>query len=124
MFEGLNENVVDFKLIYDENDEELVVFLVGFLNLFVNGVIGIVVGMVISILLYNVVEVIDVVLLLVDCKIILMEELLEVMLGLDFLMGGIIVELKEFIFEVYEIGCGSFWMWVKWEVEDFGCGIW
>lgn len=124
LLEGLNENVVDYCVNYDGMFEEFVVLLVVFFNLFVNGVSGIVVGMVINILLYNLYELIDVCLYLIKVLDVCDEMLLNYVLGFDFLIGGVLVEFKENIVEVYCIGCGSFWLWVKWEKEEFGCGQW
>lgn len=56
LFDGLDENVVDWWEIYDGEDCELIVLLGGFFNFLGNGFLGIVVGMVILILLYNVFE--------------------------------------------------------------------
>lgn len=61
------------------------------MNLFVNGVIGIVVGMIINILLYNLVEVILVIYLLMDNFDVIVVDLMEVLFGLDFLIGGIVM---------------------------------
>ncbi|MEO1662249.1 MAG: DNA topoisomerase IV subunit A [Pseudomonadota bacterium] len=124
LLDGLNEDAVDFKPTYDENDEEPVVLPAGFPNLLANGATGIAVGMATSIPPHNVAEVIDAALLLVDRKTTSTEELLEVMPGPDFPTGGVIVEPKESILEAYETGRGSFRMRAKWKVEHLGRGTW
>lgn len=124
LLDGLGEDAVDFKLTYDENNEEPVVLPAGFPNLLANGATGIAVGMATSIPPHNVAEAIDAALLLVDRKTTTTEELLEVMPGPDFPTGGVIVEPKESILEAYETGRGSFRMRAKWEAEDLGRGTW
>ena len=84
LLEGLNEDAVDFKPTYDENDTEPAVLPAGFPNLLANGATGIAVGMATSIPPHNVAEVIDAALILVDRKTASTEELLEVMPGPDF----------------------------------------
>ncbi|MEO0451544.1 MAG: DNA topoisomerase IV subunit A, partial [Pseudomonadota bacterium] len=124
LLDGLNEDAVDFKPTYDENDEEPVVLPAGFPNLLANGATGIAVGMATSIPPHNVAEVIDAALMLIERKTTSTEELLEVMPGPDFPTGGVIVEPKESILEAYETGRGSFRMRAKWQVEDLGRGTW
>lgn len=124
LLDGLNEDAVDFKPTYDENDEEPVVLPAGFPNLLANGATGIAVGMATSIPPHNVAEVIDAALLLIERKTTPTEELLAVMPGPDFPTGGVIVEPRESILEAYETGRGSFRMRAKWQVEDLGRGTW
>ena len=59
LLEGIDENAVDFRPTYDEQDEEPVVLPGGFPNLLANGSMGIAVGMATSIPPHNVVELID-----------------------------------------------------------------
>lgn len=124
LMEGLVEDVVDFCLNYDGMLYEFVVLFVVFLNLLCNGVLGIVVGMVMNVLLYNLYEVIDVCLYLIKVFDVCDEMLISIMFGLDFLIGGVLVELCDIIVEVYCIGCGSLCLCVCWVVEDLGWGGW
>lgn len=78
---------------------------------------GIVVGMVINILLYNLSEVIDVISLLMDNFDVMMNELMEVLFGLDFLIGGLVMG-KLGICWVYEIGKGLIIVCVKVELIE------
>ena len=124
LLDGLNEDAVDFKPTYDENETEPVVLPAGFPNLLANGATGIAVGMATSIPPHNVAEVIDAALILVDRKTATTAELLEVMPGPDFPTGGAIVEPHASILDAYETGRGSFRMRAKWHVEDLGRGTW
>ncbi|MEO1643018.1 MAG: DNA gyrase subunit A, partial [Pseudomonadota bacterium] len=121
---GLDEDAVDFKDTYDENDREPVVLPAGFPNLLANGATGIAVGMATSIPPHNVAEVIDAALMLVDRKTTTTEELMQVMPGPDFPTGGVIVEERESMLKAYETGRGAFRMRAKWHVEDLGRGTW
>lgn len=75
---------------FDDMEYELIVLLVCFLNLLVNGVMGILVGYVMEILLYNLSEVIDVILFLMNYFKVMFEDLMDFVKGFDFLIGGII----------------------------------
>ncbi|MEM1087436.1 MAG: DNA topoisomerase IV subunit A [Pseudomonadota bacterium] len=121
---GLDEDAVDFKDTYDENDSEPVVLPAGFPNLLANGATGIAVGMATSIPPHNVAEVIDAAVALIERRSTTTEELLQIMPGPDFPTGGVIVEDKESILKAYETGRGAFRMRAKWEVEDLGRGQW
>lgn len=105
MLEGIKKDIVDFVDNYDVIEKELLVFFLCFLNLLVFGGLGIVVGMVISIFLYNLVEIIDVIIVLVKNLEISISEIMEFFFGLDFLIGVMIMGIKG-IKEVYEIGKG------------------
>lgn len=105
MLEGIKKDIVDFVDNYDVIEKELLVFFLCFLNLLVLGGLGIVVGMVISILFYNLVEIIDVIIVLVKNLEISINEIMEFFLGLDFLIGVMIMGIKG-IKEAYEIGKG------------------
>ncbi len=122
LMEGLDENAVDFRPTYDENDEEPVVMPAGFPNLLANGATGIAVGMATSIPPHNAAELIDAARLLIEKPKATTEELMDFVKGPDFPTGGIIVESKESMLEAYETGRGSFRMRARWEVEDTGRG--
>ncbi len=124
LLDGLDEDAVDFKDTYDENDREPVVLPAGFPNLLANGATGIAVGMATSIPPHNVAEVIDAALLLIDRATTPTEALLELMPGPDFPTGGVIVEPRESILEAYRTGRGSFRIRARYAVEDLGRGTW
>ena len=124
LLDGLDENAVDFRDTYDEQDSEPVVLPAAYPNLLANGATGIAVGMATSIPPHNAAELIDACLMLVERKSTTTEELLEVMPGPDFPTGGTLVEDKANILEAYETGKGSFRVRAKWEKEDLGRGTW
>src|SRR5215217_2580813 len=59
LMEGIDQNAVDFRPTYDDQDEEPIVLPAGFPNLLANGSSGIAVGMATSIPPHNVGELID-----------------------------------------------------------------
>ena len=124
LLDGLDENAVDFRDTYDEQDSEPVVLPAAYPNLLANGATGIAVGMATSIPPHNAAELIDACLILVDNKNAKLDELLEVMPGPDFPTGGTLVESKETIREAYATGRGGFRIRAKWEKEDLGRGTW
>ncbi|MEE9380018.1 MAG: DNA topoisomerase IV subunit A, partial [Hyphomonadaceae bacterium] len=122
LLDGLNEDAVDFRDTYDEQDSEPVVLPAAFPALLANGSTGIAVGMATSIPPHNAAEVIDAALLLIERKTTTLDELLAVMPGPDFPTGGVIIEPQEAIREAYETGRGGFRMRARWQVEDLGRG--
>ncbi len=122
LMEGLDENAVDFRANYAENDHEPVVLPAGFPNLLANGATGIAVGMATSIPPHNVAEVIDAARHLIEKPKATTAELMEFVQGPDFPTGGIIVEDCASMLEAYETGRGSFRMRARWHVEDTGRG--
>ncbi|AXE63525.1 DNA topoisomerase IV subunit A [Hyphomonas sp. CACIAM 19H1] len=122
LMEGLDENAVDFRPNYAENDEEPVVLPAGFPNLLANGATGIAVGMATSIPPHNVAEVIDAARFLIDKPKATTQELMEFVQGPDFPTGGVIVEDRASMLEAYETGRGAFRMRARWHVEDTGRG--
>lgn len=80
--------MVDFMLNYDGLFEELKMLLSCMLFVLLNGVLGIVVGFVIEILLYNLCEVVVVVVVLICNLKFMYVELMSLIFGLDFFGGG------------------------------------
>ncbi len=66
LMEGIDQDSVDFKATYDDQDEEPIVLPAGFPNLLANGSSGIAVGMATSIPPHNVGELIDACHMLLD----------------------------------------------------------
>lgn len=125
LLEGLDENAVDFKAAYNDEDEEPVVLPAGFPNLLANGSQGIAVGMATSIPPHNVAEVCDAALHLItaprDSSI---KRLMKNVQGPDLPTGGIIVEPRKNMLKAYATGRGSFKVRARWQVEDLGHGRW
>jgi len=124
LLEGINEDAVDFRPNYDEQEREPVVLPAAFPNLLANGSSGIAVGMATSIPPHNVAELIDACLLLIDSPKATTAELVAIVPGPDFPTGGICVEPPESILEAYETGRGGFRTRAKWEVEELTRGMW
>ena len=122
LLEGINEDAVDFRPTYNEEDEEPVVLPGAFPNLLANGSSGIAVGMATNIPPHNAAELCDAALHLIKHPNASMEKLVEFVPGPDFPTGGIIVEPKASILESYKTGRGSFRVRVRWEKEDTGRG--
>jgi topoisomerase-4 subunit A len=124
LLEGINEDAVDFRATYDDQDEEPVVLPAGFPNLLANGATGIAVGMATSIPPHNAGELIDACRKLLTKPDTTTEELMEFIPGPDFPTGGICVESKASILESYKTGRGSIRTRARYEVEDTGRGGW
>ncbi|GAA5103045.1 DNA topoisomerase IV subunit A [Bartonella acomydis] len=117
LLEGINENAIDFRLTYNEEDEEPVVLPGAFPNLLANGSSGIAVGMATSIPPHNVAELCDAALHLIAHPDVNDEELNQFVLGPDFPTGGILVEPKKSIEESYRVGRGFFRLRSRWHQE-------
>lgn len=123
LLEGLDEDAVDFKDTYNEEDKEPVVLPGGFPNLLANGAQGIAVGMATSIPPHNVAEICNAALHLIKTPNARIETLVENhIFGPDLPTGGILVEPRDSILEAYKTGKGSFRVRAKWVVEDTGRG--
>ncbi len=124
LLEGINEDAVDFRATYDDQDEEPVVLPAGFPNLLANGATGIAVGMATSIPPHNAGELIDACRKLLTKPDTTTEELMEFIPGPDFPTGGICVESTASILDSYKTGRGSIRTRARYEVEDLGRGGW
>src|SRR6202000_2234207 len=92
LLDGINEDAVDFRPTYDDQDEEPVVLPAGFPNLLANGAQGIAVGMATAIPPHNVAELCDAALHLIDKPDAKSKSLLRWVKGPDFPTGGIIID--------------------------------
>lgn len=124
LLDGLDEDAVDFRDTYDEQNSEPSVLPAGFPNLLANGATGIAVGMATSIPPHNAAELIDAAQLLIQDRQTPMSELMNLMPGPDFPTGGLLVSSRAEIREAYETGRGSFRLRARWHVEDLGRGAW
>jgi topoisomerase-4 subunit A len=124
LLDGIDENAVELRTTYDEQDEEPVVLPAGFPNLLANGSTGIAVGMATSIPPHNAAELIDACLLLLERPGATTADLMARVPGPDFPTGGVIVEPTASIAETYETGRGGVRVRARWEKEDAGRGLW
>ncbi|MFC6444522.1 DNA topoisomerase IV subunit A [Shinella zoogloeoides] len=122
LLEGIDQDAVDFRKTYNEEDEEPVVLPGAFPNLLANGSSGIAVGMATSIPSHNVHELCDAALHLIRNPEADVEKLVEFVQGPDLPTGGIIIDSRESIVEAYKTGRGGFRVRSKWETEDLGRG--
>jgi len=123
LLDGIEEDAVDFKPTYDGSDDEPVVLPAGFPNLLANGSTGIAVGMATSIPPHNAGELIDACLLLLDQPDASVEALMTHVQGPDFPTGGVIVEPRANLLDVYETGRGGVRVRARWDKEDLGKGM-
>lgn len=124
LLDGIDQDAVDFRATYDDQDEEPVVLPAGFPNLLANGSSGIAVGMATSIPPHNVGELIDACLTLLDDPEVSTEALMAHVPGPDFPTGGVAVEGHASILDAYETGRGGVRLRARWETEDLGRGVW
>ena len=124
LLEGINEDAVDFRPTYNEEDEEPVVLPGAFPNLLANGSSGIAVGMATSIPPHNAAELCDAALHLIEKPDASVADLLLFVQGPDFPTGGIIVDSRDSILEAYETGRGGFRVRARYATEDQGRGTW
>ncbi|AQX22934.1 MULTISPECIES: DNA topoisomerase IV subunit A [unclassified Bartonella] len=118
LLEGINENAIDFRLTYNEEDEEPIVLPGAFPNLLANGSAGIAVGMATSIPPHNVAELCDAALYLIANPHADHKDLSQFVLGPDFPTGGILVEPKKSIEDSYRTGRGLFRLRSRWHQEE------
>ncbi len=124
LMDGIDQDSVDFRPTYDDQDEEPIVLPAGFPNLLANGSSGIAVGMATSIPPHNVGELIDACLVLLDRPDATTAELVEIVPGPDFPTGGVAVEGHASILDAYETGRGGVRLRARWEREPMERGGW
>lgn len=130
LLEGIDQDAVDFRPTYNEEDDEPTVLPGAFPNLLANGASGIAVGMATSIPPHNAHELCDAALYLIKNPGAPVEELLADpahperggIEGPDFPTGGVVVESRASMLETYRTGRGGFRVRAKWETEDLGRG--
>jgi len=124
LLDGIDEDAVDFRPTYDEQETEPVVLPAGFPNLLANGSSGIAVGMATSIPPHNAAELIDACLLLLQRPSANIGDLMALVPGPDFPTGGIIVETPDSLLETYATGRGGIRCRARWSREDLPRGGW
>lgn len=122
LMEGIEEDSVDFRDTYDEENSEPIVLPGAFPNLLANGSSGIAVGMATSIPPHNAHELCDAALHLIKHPDAPVEKLIEFVPGPDFPTGGVITDGRNSIIEAYRTGRGGFRVRAKWQTEDLGRG--
>jgi topoisomerase-4 subunit A len=118
LLKDLDEDTVNFKSTYDEQDSEPCLLPACFPNLLANGTEGIAVGMATSIPPHNIAELCDASLALLAKPDLSIADIMKYIQGPDLPTGGIISELKENIIKAYETGRGSFKVRAAWHREE------
>lgn len=117
LLDEIKQQTVDFRPNYDGQFEEPVVLPAEFPQLLVNGAEGIAVGMATRIPPHNLREVIDACVLMIDDPEVDVQALCKKLKGPDFPTGGLILNNRTELREIYENGQGSVKIRGKWEVE-------
>ncbi len=121
LLEGIDENAVDFRPTYDGSENEPIVLPGGFPNLLANGSSGIAVGMATNIPPFNVAELCEAMLAMLEGEV-TDKDMARYVPGPDFPTGGVLVESKEAIIESYRTGKGSYRLRARWEKEELKGG--
>jgi topoisomerase-4 subunit A len=122
LLQGIDEDAVDFRPTYNNENDEPIVLPGAFPNLLANGTTGIAVGMATSIPPHNAAELCDAALYLIEHPGTESDKLLTFVPGPDFPTGGVIVEDKASIAETYRTGRGGFRVRARWRKEETGRG--
>jgi len=121
MMRDIEKNTVEFRPNFDESEMEPVALPSRFPNLLVNGSVGIAVGMATNIPPHNLGEVIDGVVMMLDNPDVTVDELMTVIKGPDFPLGGMILGTMG-IRETYRTGRGRIVVRAHSEIEDMPGG--
>ncbi len=123
LLKDINNDTVDFRDTYDNQDREPVVLPAAFPNLLANGSEGIAVGMATSIPPHNAGELCDALLWLIKSPNATIEKLTQFVQGPDFPTGGLLIEPRQSIVQSYSTGRGAFRIRARWEKEELGHGM-
>lgn len=122
LFEGIDEDAIDFKQTYDGEANEPTVFPAGFPNLLANGASGIAVGMATNIPPHNIIEICDALLACLKKPDIATEDLLEYIKGPDFPTGGELSIDDTTLKAIYTTGKGTFKLRAAYTIEQLDRG--
>lgn len=117
LMEDLDKDTVEMVPNYDETKEEPTVFPAKFPNLLANGSSGIAVGMATNIPPHNLGELIDATVLVLDNRMVSIDEIMKVMPGPDFPTGGVICGYRG-IKEAYHTGRGKIMLRALMRIEE------
>ena len=118
LLKDLDEDTVNFKSTYDEQDSEPCLLPASFPNLLANGTEGIAVGMATSIPPHNIGELCEASLALLAKPNLETADLMQYVQGPDLPTGGIICETRDNLIKAYETGRGSFKVRAVWERQE------
>ncbi|WP_455141626.1 DNA gyrase subunit A [Candidatus Hodarchaeum mangrovi] len=117
MLHDIDKETVTFVDNFDGLDKEPVILPTRIPNLLINGVMGIAVGMATSMPPHNLSEILDGVIATIRNPEITVDELIKIIPGPDFPMGGVIFGTSG-IKRAYHRGSGSLILRAKYEVEE------
>ena len=120
LMEGIDEDAVDFRPTYDNEEREPVVLPAAFPNILANGATGIAVGMATSIPPHNVREICRAAHHLIHYPSASVADLLALMPAPDFPTGGQIVDDPAALCAIYETGRGAVRLRARWICEELG----
>ncbi|MGY2735241.1 DNA topoisomerase IV subunit A [Sphingomonas sp. UYP23] len=121
---GLDEDAVNYKPTYNNEEQEPELFPGAFPNLLANGAAGIAVGMATNIPPHNVAELYDAAIMLIDQPEADNAAMLQHIQGPDFPTGGLVVDSPAAIAEAYATGRGGFRLRARWSIEKEKGGGW
>jgi DNA gyrase subunit A len=116
----LRQRTVDMRPTYNNEFDEPVVLPAQFPNVLVNGAAGIAVGMATNIPPHNLGDTIRAAVHLIDHKDATVANLLDLLKGPDFPLGGKIVTDRRSLRKIYEDGQGTLRIQAEWTVERSG----
>ena len=120
MLEDLNEHIVDFRPNYSGTLMEPTVLPAAIPALLVNGSSGIAVGMATNIPPHNLTECVKACLAMIKKRNVSLDEILDIMPGPDFPLGGRILSTRDEIRKVYETGQGPILVQGEYHIEEDG----
>ncbi len=124
LLEGIDEDAVDWRDNYSGDTQEPIVLPAAAPNLLANGSQGIAVGMATSVPPHNVAELLDASLYLIAHPDASVEALMNFVPAPDFPTGGVLIDDKATIAEVFRTGRGGLRLRARWEKEELGRGGW
>ena len=122
LLDEIRQETVDFRPNFDGSQNEPEVLPAKVPNLLVNGTSGIAVGMATNIPPHNLGEVVEACIALVEKRSLEVSDLVKIVKGPDFPIGGEILNSREKIRQIYEDGQGSVRVRGEFEVEKVGRG--
>ncbi len=122
LLDGIDDDTVDFRPTYDDEEDEPVVLPARFPNLLANGAAGIAVGMATNIPPHNVGELCDALLHLIRFPRATIAKLVVFIPGPDFPTGGVLTESRAAVVDAYATGRGSLRLRARWSTEKIGHG--
>ncbi len=118
LMDEIDEDAIDFMETYDGSEDEPIVMPAKFPNLLANGSTGIAVGMATSIPPHNLEEICNSLLHLIKFPGASISKILKFIPGPDFPTGGVLIESKDTIRQIYSTGKGSMRIRAKWTIEN------